>query len=272
MTEPGRSAQIRGQGHLWLGSVQLATGRWREARGELDRARGLAAPALETYYRSLFRLLPFVSTSDGEIEGLLEEVGALPASASEGEIDRSVDHQGAEPFARSYVLGLLGARLGRADLVRSSVADLERLDGITNAGTLGPDLARAVEGYDAWRRGEMAQAIERFESIRMHVAYPLTFGSEIYTLAFPRFLRARALQETGRGEEAIGWYATLEVSPYELVFRGPSHLHRAEIYEQSGDTRRAIEHYRAFLALWTDADPELQPMVERARAALARLE
>ena len=81
-----------------------------------------------------------------------------------------------------------------------------------------------------------------------------------------------ALQETGRGEEAIGWFATLESSPYELVFRGPSHLHRAEIYEQSGDAQRAIEHYRAFLALWTDADPELQPMVEQARAALARLE
>ena len=272
MTESGRSAQIRGQGHLWLGSVRLATGRWREAREELDHARGLAAPALETYYRSLFRILPFVSTSDGEIEGLLEEAGALPATASEGEIDRTVDHQGAEPFVRSYLLGLLGARLGRSDLVRSSVDELERMDGTTNAGTLGSDLARAVEGYDAWRRGETAQAIERFRSIRVNVAYPLTYGSEIYTLAFPRFLWAVTLQETGRGEEALGWLATLESSPYELGFRGLSHLRRAEIYEQAGDGERAIEHYRAFLALWTDADPEFQPMVEQARAALARLE
>lgn len=272
MTDPRRSQQIRGQGHLWLGCVQLATGRWREARDELDRARGLAAPALETYYRSLFRLLPFVSTSDGEIEGLLEEAGALPTSASEGEIDRSVDHQGAEPFARSYLLGLLGVRLGRAALVGSSVAELERLGGTLNAGTLGPDLARATEGYDAWRRGETAQAIGRFESMQMHVAYPLTFASEIYTLAFPRFLRAMALKEAGREEEALGWFATLETTPYELVFRGPSHLQRAEIYEESGDREQALEHYRAFVGLWENADPELQPAVERARAALERLE
>ena len=220
----------------------------------------------------MFRLLPFVSASDGEIQSLLLEAGALPTSPSEGEFDRSADHKGVEPFARTYLLGLLGARLGRTPLVGSSVSELDGMGGTLTAGTLGPDLARAVEGYDAWKRRETAQAIDRFESMQVHVAYPLAFASEIYTLAFPRFLRAMALQETGRGEEAIGWFATLESSPYEIAFRGPSHLHRAEIYEQAGDAQRAIEHYRAFLALWPDADPELQPLVEQARAALARLE
>lgn len=272
MTEPSRSPHIRGQGHLWLGCVRLATGRWKEAREELERARGLVAPALETYYRSTLRVLPFVPTTDDEIGSLLDEARALPTRASEGDIDPTVDHQGVEPFVRSYLVGLLGSRLERADLVRSSVAELERMGGTPDAGTLGPDLARATEGYDAFRKREFAQAIGRFEAMELNVAYPLTFASELYTLAFPRFLRAMSLQETGRGQEAIGWFATLETSPYELVFRAPSHLHRAQIYEQSGDRERAIEHYRAFVELWSDADPELQPTVEQARAALARLE
>ncbi|HYO46293.1 MAG TPA: tetratricopeptide repeat protein [Gemmatimonadota bacterium] len=272
MTEPSRSPRIRGQGYLWLGCVRLATGRWKEARQELDRARGLAAPALETYYRSILRLLPFVPTTDDEIEALLDEARVLLIQPGAGDVDPTVDHQGVEPFVRSYLVGLLGSRLGRADLARSSAAELERMGGTPDAGTLGPDLARAIEGYDAWRKHESERAIERFEAMELNVAYPMTFASELYTLAFPRFLRAISLQETGRGEEAIGWLATLETSPYELVFRAPSHLHRAQIYEQSGDRERAIEHYRAFVELWSDADPELQPTVEQARAALARLE
>jgi tetratricopeptide (TPR) repeat protein len=272
MTEPSRSPQLRGQGYLWLGCVRLATGRWKEARQELDRARGLAAPALEIYYRSLLRLLPFVPTTEDEIEALLAEARTLPSQSGEGDVDPSVDHQGVEPFVRSYLVGLLGARLGRTDLVGSSVAALKGMGGTPDARTLGPDLALAIEGYDGWRTHEFDQALERFEGMELNVAYPMTFASELYTLAFPRYLRARSLEEVGRGEEAIGWYATLEVSPYELVFRGPSHLHRAEIYERSGDTHRAIEHYRAFVTLWENADPELQPLVEQARAALARLE
>jgi tetratricopeptide (TPR) repeat protein len=107
--------------------------------------------------------------------------------------------------------------------------------------------------------------------MEMHVAYPITWASELYTGAYPRFFRGIALQETGRGEEAIGWYATLESSPYELVLRAPAHLHRAEIHEASGDRARAIEHYRAFVDLWSGADPEFQPSVEAARTALRRL-
>jgi tetratricopeptide (TPR) repeat protein/TolB-like protein len=271
MTEPTRSPRMRGQGHLWLGSLRLAAGRWKEASEELGRARGVAPPAFETYYRAIFRLLPFVPSTDEEIAALLEEARVLPSEVRDGEIDPSFGHQGIEPYVRSYLTGLLGARLGRADLARASVAELERLGGTPDAGTLGPDLARAIEGYDAWRNQDPAAAVERLEAMEMNVAYPNMPASELYSLAFPRYLRARSLQGAGRGEEAIGWFATLEVSPYELVFRAPSHLHRAEIYDQSGDGDRAVEHYRAFLALWEDADPDLQPLVRDARAALQKL-
>ena len=47
---------------------------------------------------------------------------------------------------------------------------------------------------------------------------------------------------------------------------------RAKIAEQRADTTTAIRAYGAFIALWQDADAQLQPRVAAARAALARLE
>ena len=45
-----------------------------------------------------------------------------------------------------------------------------------------------------------------------------------------------------------------------------------QIAEQQHDTAAAIRAYRNFTELWKDADPELQPRVAAARAALARLQ
>jgi DNA-binding SARP family transcriptional activator/tetratricopeptide (TPR) repeat protein len=44
------------------------------------------------------------------------------------------------------------------------------------------------------------------------------------------------------------------------------------LYEELGDTVRALHHYRQLVALWDDADPELQPRVDHARTRIAALE
>ncbi len=43
-----------------------------------------------------------------------------------------------------------------------------------------------------------------------------------------------------------------------------------KIYEQQGNTTKAIEHYEKFLELWKDADPGI-PEVEDAKKRLAGL-
>jgi len=43
-----------------------------------------------------------------------------------------------------------------------------------------------------------------------------------------------------------------------------------KIYEQLGDTAKAIEHYQKFLDLWKDADPGIAE-VEDAKKRLAGL-
>jgi len=44
-----------------------------------------------------------------------------------------------------------------------------------------------------------------------------------------------------------------------------------QLYESMGKTDKAAENYRAFIQLWKNADPELQPRVADARRRLARL-
>ena len=51
----------------------------------------------------------------------------------------------------------------------------------------------------------------------------------------------------------------------------PTYRRLGELYEARGDRAKAREYYGHFADLWKDADPELQPAVADARAALRRL-
>ena len=45
----------------------------------------------------------------------------------------------------------------------------------------------------------------------------------------------------------------------------------ARAYAAAGKNREAVERYRYALTAWRNADPELQPLVDEARGAIARL-
>jgi hypothetical protein len=45
-------------------------------------------------------------------------------------------------------------------------------------------------------------------------------------------------------------------------------LSLARAYDERGDAAQAVAHYREFIELWKDADPELQPRVAEVRARL----
>ena len=43
------------------------------------------------------------------------------------------------------------------------------------------------------------------------------------------------------------------------------------LYEQQGDSAKALANYEAFVTLWAEADPEVQHLVDEAREAVSRL-
>ena len=59
--------------------------------------------------------------------------------------------------------------------------------------------------------------------------------------------------------------------PLDPVFLPGVHRRLGELYEAKGDATKAAEHYRAFIDLWKNADPELQPRVAEAKQRLAKL-
>jgi hypothetical protein len=75
------------------------------------------------------------------------------------------------------------------------------------------------------------------------------------------------MREAGRAEEAIGVFESYW-SPAWL----PAFIQRAEIAADLGRTDDARALFQVLLTSWADADPQFQPMVERARSGLAELD
>jgi tetratricopeptide (TPR) repeat protein len=87
-----------------------------------------------------------------------------------------------------------------------------------------------------------------------------------------RYLRAELLQQLGRDQQALEWlrYGFAD-TPAELAYLAPAHLRRAEIYERLGERSKAAEEYGRFLHLWEHCEPEMQPLLQDARARVAGL-
>ncbi len=73
----------------------------------------------------------------------------------------------------------------------------------------------------------------------------------------PYFMRGDETK-TGEGQGDPYWLAMV-------------HRRLGELYEQKGDRAKAAASYARLVDLWSTADPEFQPQVAAARAALARL-
>ena len=90
----------------------------------------------------------------------------------------------------------------------------------------------------------------------------------------PNYL-ARAFDAAGVADSAIAQIETFLRVP--VVARGvplatPLLEERlAQLYEAKGNAEKAAEHYRAFIEIWKNADPELQPRVAEARRRLLKL-
>ena len=67
------------------------------------------------------------------------------------------------------------------------------------------------------------------------------------------------------------WPSTEFADALDPKFLPGVHRRLGELYEAKGDASKAAEHYRAFIDLWKNADPELQPRVTEVRQRLAKL-
>ena len=129
-----------------------------------------------------------------------------------------------------------------------------------------------AEGAIALAEGDFDRAAQAF----------LAFNQSGYLTSLHVFNRgfaeaANAMDRAGRPDSAIALYERALGQPsiyavgYEVSWY-PFALRRlGELHEARGDRDQAIDYYQRFVDLWSEADAELQPQVEDARARLARL-
>jgi hypothetical protein len=85
-----------------------------------------------------------------------------------------------------------------------------------------------------------------------------------------RLTRVRLLVSAGRDEEAaviLDLPADAWSGPHEVLWA----IERGRVNERLGNDDKALEAFTFVANTWRNADPMLQPLVEEARSAVARL-
>jgi tetratricopeptide (TPR) repeat protein len=167
------------------------------------------------------------------------------------------------------------ATAGRADKARAVLAEYERdvtdsaLRRINEAAYL------TMQAQVAAAEGRHADAIDGFRRGAMLPDGPAT----ACTICLP-FALAAVFDAAGQADSAIAMYVQYLTTPhyfrfntlFDPVYLALTHHRLGELYAVRGDRTKAIEHYRAFVALWANAEPALQPKVADARRRVAELE
>ncbi len=124
-----------------------------------------------------------------------------------------------------------------------------------------PFFALASEGYLALARRDTVQALERFTALP---------DSLCQVCGYERLTRVRLLTAKGRDREAAAKLdAPITQFPDALGIVWA--LERARVNDRLRNRDRAVEAYSLVANTWRNAEPELQPAVREARAALSRL-
>ncbi len=165
-------------------------------------------------------------------------------------------------LARFYALG------GKLELARETLLEFEA--------TIDTDLRRGSEPTRRGVAGMVAQAEGRLDDA---IADFRRSDQGLCGICALPFL-GHAYDVVGEADSALAIYERYVTTPYDLRnwnrWRDPFwlpkiHLRLGDLYEQRGDTAKAIYYYGKLVELWKDADPELQPRVEAARRAIEAL-
>ena len=272
--DPVRSPEVRALGHVLRAHLELARGRWRSAQAELAAAATLDRHQAMVY-RAFMAASPVLRAPASALETLRADLvrwTPAPPTAIGEPVSRLLPRADLYGHERLYLLGLLSERLGDHASVLEHAAALETAESSPDVAALVHEMAAGLRARCAWSSGHRDEALEELLRARRPVRFDLVLPSLLHAQADERFTLAGWLEESGRHEEALPWYASfIRGSVYDLIYATPAHLRRGAIHERLGDKERAARHYGRFAAAWRGCDPEVRSWLDDAEAGLARL-
>jgi tetratricopeptide (TPR) repeat protein len=240
------------------GDLLRLRGRIRESEGVWRGQIRAAAAGERPSFRPLYQLATLYADF-GETEDAIRLVEPAPSDSL-------------PPLDGHYLeRAEFYAGIGRVDPAKALVAEFEERvgPGERRAPWLLASVAR-VQGEIALNEGRFVDAVEEFKAV-------FDQSGACATCGLARL--AHAWDEFGRPDSAVAAYEQLlSIHPGRLNSDDARWLPQVyqrlgELYEARGDTTQAVQAYAAFVDLWKNADPELQPQVEEVRRrveALAR--
>jgi hypothetical protein len=121
------------------------------------------------------------------------------------------------------------------------------------------------QAYLALARGDSAAALRLFDARPDSACFGGCWMDDLIHIQLLA-ARGRVPDAAARLERPLGGFAG-GIVPFEVLRA----LERGRINEKLGNRERAIEGYALVVRAWRNPDPELQPYVAEARAALERL-
>ena len=243
------------------------------ARGQLRQATQLRRAALAVADSGKITLdlgtfAAFDAVTDGTLRGApatgLRVVDSLAARLvkSGSWLDRS-----------DLAVATAYAQLGRTDKAKALVSEFER-SATREERLMEWGKWQGALGEIALTEGRTDEAIAAFtRSARSDTGVVVSACSGLTALRL-----ARAYDKAGQADSALRYFERLNAPemlggqvqslPQALALT-PRRL--GELYEAKGDITNAIKQYQAFVTLWKNADPELQPQVAEIKARVARL-
>jgi tetratricopeptide (TPR) repeat protein len=126
-----------------------------------------------------------------------------------------------------------------------------------------PHLSEVAAALDALARRDSAEALRRLDAIPDSTC--------IQCLPELDFVHARLLAAARRDSAAWHLLAMHDMAIAGGALAVPRMMERARVAERLGMTREAVDAYTFVVEAWRRPDPELQPIVDEATAALKRL-
>jgi tetratricopeptide (TPR) repeat protein len=135
-----------------------------------------------------------------------------------------------------------------------------------------------MEAGPAYQAEDWARLVRILEPLEARFREP-GYGYQLGDTYLVWWLLAKAYEQTGRTDQAIARLQDVIGLPRYRFFDQnilglpypAAHLKLGRLYREQGDTAQAKEHYRTFLSVFTDPEPEFQWMVEEAQVGLMQL-